>query len=114
MASLLLIDGDRNFREALAVALRLDGCRVDSAESVSAGLTALDAADYDLCVVDLHVADADRLLGAAVRGPVPVLITGPHADLLELAAHRHPAAGVIPKPFGAAELLDRVRSAAHG
>ena len=104
-SSFLIVDEDRNFREALAIALRLEGCQVSSADSVAGGLAALAAARFDLCVVDLHLAGAEAFLAGVLDGPQPVLLTGPHADLLHLAARRFPRAQVLEKPFQASELL---------
>ena len=112
MSSFLLIDGDRNFREALAIALRLEGCRVAASADAVVGRLALSAGRYDLCVVDLNVADAERLLDEASAGRSPVLLTGPHEDLLAKAARRHPQVRVLPKPFGAAELLAQLEARA--
>ena len=104
-SSFLIVDEDRNFREALAIALRLEGCRVASADTAAAGLAALAGDRYDLCVVDLHLAGAEALLADLLGGPQPVLLTGPHADLLRLAARRFPGAQVMEKPFQASELI---------
>jgi DNA-binding response OmpR family regulator len=108
MSSFLLIDEDRNFREALAIALRLEGCEVASADSAEDARAALSASRYDLCVVDLHLAGAEALLAEVVGRPVPVLVTGPHADLLARAAGRFPSALVLEKPFRARDLLARL------
>jgi DNA-binding NtrC family response regulator len=110
MSSFLLIDGDRNFREALAIALRLEGCRVAaSADAVYGGL-ALSAGRFDVCLVDLNVTGAERLVDEASAGQVAVLLTGPHEDLLAKAAQRHPRVHVLPKPFQAAELLAQLEA----
>jgi DNA-binding NtrC family response regulator len=106
MASFLLIDEDRNFREALAIALRLEGCQVASASCTAEALAELSAARFDLCVVDLHLAGAEGLLGEVLGRLLPVLLTGPHADLLRRAADRFPRAQVLEKPFQARDLLD--------
>ncbi len=105
MSSLLLIDGDRNFREALAIALRLDGAEVASAGDAASARALLRGTPFDLCVVDLHLEGAEVLLDELTLRATPVLVTGPHADLLEHAAQRHPAAQVLEKPFRAGALL---------
>jgi DNA-binding NtrC family response regulator len=105
MASFLLIDEDRNFREALAIALRLEGCEVASASSAADALLALRRRPYDLCVVDLHLDGAEGLLGEVLGQSLPVLLTGPHADLLDHAAARFPSAQVLEKPFRAVDLM---------
>ncbi len=108
MASFLLVDEDRNFREALAIALRLEGCEVASAGSAADARAALAHRAYDLCLVDLHLAGAEGLLADLLRRPLPVVLTGPHADLLDRAAGRFPRAQVLEKPFRARDLLDRL------
>jgi DNA-binding response OmpR family regulator len=108
MASVLLIDDDRNFREALAIALRLDGCAVTSAGDGGEALRLFQRGGFDLCLVDLNVAGVELLLGAAAAHPTPVLVTGPYAELLEAAARRFPPVRPLPKPFGAADLLARL------
>jgi CheY-like chemotaxis protein len=105
MTSVLLIDGDRNFREALAIALRLDGCAVTSAGDGHAALGLLDGGAFDLCLVDLNVTGLEALLGAATATRTTVLVTGPYPELLEAAARRFPPARALPKPFTAADLL---------
>jgi CheY-like chemotaxis protein len=105
MTSVLLIDGDRNFREALAIALRLDGCAVTSASDGHEALGVLETGGFDLCLVDLNVGGVEALLGAATTVPTLVLVTGPYSELLEAAARRHPPARALPKPFAAADLL---------
>jgi DNA-binding response OmpR family regulator len=108
MASFLLIDEDRNFREALAIALRLEGCEVASASTAEDARAALSLRPYDLCVVDLHLAGAEGLLTEVLGRALAVLLTGPHADLLDRAAGRFPRAQVLEKPFRARDLMDRL------
>jgi DNA-binding response OmpR family regulator len=108
MATVLLIDGDRNFREALAIALRLDGCAVTTAGGAPEALALLERGGYDLCLVDLNVGGVEGLLRKAANHPAPVLVTGPYSELLEAAARRHPPVQALPKPFAAADLLARL------
>ncbi len=107
MASVLLIDGDRNFREALAIALRLDGCTV-TADGGGEALQLLQRPGWDLCLVDLNVPGVERLLGMAAASRAPVLVTGPYPELLEAAARRFPPVQALPKPFAAGELMARL------
>ncbi len=106
MSSFLLVDQDRNFREALAIALRLEGCQVASADSADDALAALADARFDLCVLDLHLAGAESLLAEVLDRPLQVLVTGLYADLLARVAERFPSAQVLEKPFQARDLLD--------
>jgi DNA-binding NtrC family response regulator len=99
MATFLIVDSDRNFREALAIALRLDGHEAESAATADAALLALAAKPFACCVVDAHLVDADAVLDAATRAGARTIVTGPHADLLVHAARRHPRAEQLAKPF---------------
>jgi DNA-binding NtrC family response regulator len=104
MAAFLIVDADRNHREALAIALRLDGHEVTAARGAEDGRAALASGRFDCCVVDVHLADADALLEAAERRDVRAVATGPYPELLAAAAARHPRAGLLPKPFRAHDL----------
>ena len=101
----LIVDADRNFREALAIALRLDGFEVEAVGSAEAARPAVDAGGVFCCVADAHQAGADELLSAASRAGVRLVLTGPYADLLAFAGRRHQGAVLLPKPFAAAELV---------
>jgi DNA-binding response OmpR family regulator len=111
MSSVLLIDGDRNFREALAIALRLDGCEVTCSPAAPEGAAQLRRGRFDLCLVDLNVGGAEGLLAEAVALGALVLVTGPYLELLEAAARRHPRLAALQKPFTAADLLARLAAA---
>ena len=104
MASLLIVDGDRNFGQAVAIALRLDGIAVTTASSVEEAASLLPG-PFCTCVVDCLLPDADTLIGrlASQRG-VRVVATGVHPELLGSTARRHPGVGTLPKPFRASEL----------
>jgi DNA-binding NtrC family response regulator len=104
MASFLIVDGDRNFREALAIALRLDGHEVTGAATADEALTQLERGAHACVVVDAHLWEAEAVLAAAERARVRTVLTGPYADLLAHAARRHPNAEPLAKPFAAAAL----------
>jgi two-component system, NtrC family, nitrogen regulation response regulator NtrX len=104
MSVFILVDGDRNFRRGLEIALRLDGVEVLSAGSVSEALRLLDAGPCDLLVVDSLLPAADALLERAAAEGLRAVATGPHRELLDRAARLH-AVPTIEKPFGAADLL---------
>jgi DNA-binding response OmpR family regulator len=112
MATVLLIDGDRNFREALAIALRLDGCAVVASGAAAEAAPLLERGGFDLCLVDLNVDGVEGLLASAAVRPTPLLVTGPYPELAEAAACRHPPAQALPKPFAAADLLARLAAGA--
>ena len=105
MSSFLIVDSDRNFREALAIALRLDGHLAFSVDSADVALGRLGTGPVDCCVVDAHLWDADVVIEAASGRGVRTVVTGPHADLLVYAARRHPRAEALAKPVPAAALV---------
>ncbi len=109
MASFLIVDEDRNFREALAIALRLEGHAVAAVGDATSARAWLAAYPVDCCLVDAHLRGADALLEAASRAGIRAFATGPDPDLLAAAAARHPHAGILPKPLRAAELAACVR-----
>jgi DNA-binding response OmpR family regulator len=108
MPSLLLVDLDRNFREALAISLRLDGFQVATSPTAIDGIRFLDAARFDACVADARISGIDRLADVAARKGARLILTGPHAELIEPAARRHAGSVVLPKPFRPADLAARV------
>jgi DNA-binding NtrC family response regulator len=105
MAAFLIVDEDRNFREALAIALRLDGHAAQVASTADEAVLHLAARRYTFCVIDAHLWNSDRVVEAAGRTGAAVVLTGPHADLVATAVRRHPAARALPKPFGAEALV---------
>jgi DNA-binding NtrC family response regulator len=106
MSSFLIVDADRNFREALAIALRLDGHDAVVAATAADALRLLEAATAGCCVLDAHLDGADEVGRAAAARSLRVVVTGPYPELLASAARRHPSAELLPKPFLAAELLE--------
>jgi len=108
MPSVLLLDADRNFREALAISLRLDGFQVVGSAAADEAIRWLDAAHFDACVADARTPGLDAVADAASRTGARMVLTGPHPDLLALAVRRLEGAAALPKPFGAAELAARI------
>ncbi len=113
MASFLIVDEDRNFREALAIALRLEGHDASAVADAPSARARLAAGHVDCCLVDAHLRGADGLLEAAARAGARVFATGPYPDLLAAAAGRHPHAGILPKPLRAAELAACIGAGPH-
>jgi len=109
MAAFLLADGDRNFRRALEIALRLEGAKVSTADSAADALALLHRVSFDLVAVDTLLADADRLLELTTSAGLLTVAVGPHAELLERAARLHHVP-TLEKPFDAAALLACARA----
>ena len=102
MAALLIVDVDRNGREALAIAARLEGMTVATAASVREAQALLAAGGYSLLVVDCLVPAADALVEART-GRERVLATGHHPELLARFARRL-GVEARAKPLGPADL----------
>ncbi len=109
MASFLIVDGDRSFREALAIALRLEGHEVSAVADAASARARLAQGSVDCCLVDAHLRGADALLEAASRAGARAFATGPYPDLLAAAAARRPHAGILPKPLSAQDVAACVR-----
>lgn len=101
----LLVDADRNFREALAIALRLDGHTVLTASGPHDALPLLERGGVLCCVVDWCVEGIDELLEAATGAGARTVLTGVHASLVASTARRHAQVEPLPKPFGAEALI---------
>jgi DNA-binding NtrC family response regulator len=112
MPSVLLVDADRNFREALAIALRLDGFHVASCGSSEEAVRWLRVARFDACVSDARLGGLDGLAAAASRSGMRLLLTAPHLEVATAAARRHPRAEVIAKPIRPADLVHRLAGGA--
>ena len=113
MTPVLLVDADRNFRQALAIALQLDGVPVETANDVEEARARVGSGLYHACLVDCLLPGADELFEslAGVAG-MRVIGTGAYPEVLALARRRHPWLGTLQKPFPVAELEARLREEA--
>jgi DNA-binding response OmpR family regulator len=109
MVAFLIVDGDRNFRDALAIGLRLDGHVAVATGEADEGSELVRTARFDACLVDAHLPGADALLELAAGAGVHAIATSPHPDLLAAAASRHPRAQALVKPFRSGELVTRIQ-----
>jgi DNA-binding response OmpR family regulator len=98
--TVVIIDSDHAFREALAIAARIEGHQVATAASAPEAETVLALTGDCLMVVDCLVGGADGLL-ARRRGPA--LVAGHRRELAERLAERH-GLRALEKPFGLEEL----------
>jgi DNA-binding NtrC family response regulator len=113
MSAFLIVDEDRNFREALAIALRLDGHDALVASAVEEACVRLRAVRFDCCVVDAHMAGADTALEAAAGAGARVVAIGPYPELLVPVAKRHHGATTLAKPFRVSDLMRLVPARAR-
>jgi DNA-binding NtrC family response regulator len=112
MMAFLIVDADRNFRDALAIGLRLDGHLAVATGDVDEACERLRVVRFDCCLVDAHLAGADALLEIAAGAGLKAIATSPHPDLLAAASSRHPRASAIAKPFVPDDLVSRVERTA--
>jgi DNA-binding response OmpR family regulator len=115
-AFVLVVDDDAAIRLLCRVNLELDGHEVVEAGTLDEARDAVDADDFDLVILDVHVAGGDgRDLLAELRDSRPelpvALLTGT-ADRSELI--RAGADALIPKPFTLEELRETVERLSRG
>ena len=112
---ILIVDDEPNILGTLAPLLRSRGYEVTTAMSGRAGLEAVDRDKPDLVVLDLGLPDIDgvevcRLIRETMAVPILVLSArGAESD--KVRALDTGADDYVTKPFGAEELVARVRAA---
>ena len=111
----LLVEDDRNITTSLQAILETNGYQVLTAERCMQGLMVFSSHQPDIVVLDLGLPDEDGtyfLRQVRLESAVPVLVLSARMDegdkvlALDLGANDY-----ITKPFGAAELLARIRAA---
>lgn len=109
MPTFLLLDGDRNFRRALEIALRVEGADVVSAESAAEAESLLRTRTFDLVAIDSLLGGAEALLERFAAERRAAVAIGPHPELLARAARRF-GVPTLEKPFDAAALFELLRA----
>jgi len=114
-ARVLIVDDEPAIRRFLRVSLSAHGYAIFEAENGQAALSAVVADRPDLVILDLGLPDLDgievtRLLREWTRIPIIILsVRGQETD--KIAALDAGADDYVTKPFGAGELLARMRVA---
>ena len=114
-ARVLVVDDESAIRRFLRVSLAAHGYAIFEAGDGQAALSAVSADRPDLVILDLGLPDLDgievtRLLREWTRIPIIILsVRGQEAD--KIAALDAGADDYVTKPFGAGELLARMRVA---
>jgi len=114
-ARVLVVDDEPAIRRFLRVSLSAHGYAVFEADGGQSALSAITAERPDLIILDLGLPDLDgiqvtRLLREWTRIPIIILsVRGQEAD--KIAALDAGADDYVVKPFGAGELLARMRVA---
>jgi len=112
--TVIVVEDEATIRRFVRMALEAEGCRVFEAEGVKRGLIEAGTRAPDLLVVDLGLPDGDGVeLIRDLRGwsDAPVIVLSARtAEAEKVAALDAGADDYLTKPFGAAELLARVRA----
>jgi len=112
--TVIVVEDEATIRRFVRMALEAEGCRVFEAEGVKRGLIEAGTRAPDLLVVDLGLPDGDGVdLIRDLRGwsEAPVIVLSARtAEAEKVAALDAGADDYLTKPFGAAELLARVRA----
>jgi two-component system KDP operon response regulator KdpE len=115
MHQVLVVEDDGGIRDVLRALLGAASYRVVDAESAARGEIEARAHKPDLLIVDLGLPDRDGIeLIRRVRAwsPVPIIVLSARiSETQKIAALDAGADDYVTKPFGAAELLARVRAA---
>ncbi|HET7762323.1 MAG TPA: response regulator transcription factor, partial [Phycicoccus sp.] len=110
-----VVDDDETIRRTLRINLRARGYEVEGVGSGRDALSAMEAAQPDLVVLDLGLPDLDGvevLRRIRARWSVPVVVlSARHQSDDKVEALDEGADDYVTKPFGMDELMARVRSA---
>lgn len=114
MARILIIDDEPQIRRFLTICLESQGYDALLAENAATGLQLAALQEPDLIIMDLGLPDMDgqqllERLRDFYQGPVIVLSVR-NRERDKVAALDHGANDYVEKPFGANELLARIRS----
>jgi two-component system response regulator ChvI len=115
MATIALVDDDKNILASVTMLLEQEGYHVKSFSEPAAALTALASAPPDLAILDIKMPRMDglellrRLRQAAAELPV-IFLTSKDEEIDELMGLNAGADDYIRKPFSQRLLLERVRA----
>ena len=115
MHQVLVIEDDAGIRDVLRAMLGAANYRVVDAETAARGEVEARAHKPDLLIVDLGLPDRDGIeliRGVRTWSGVPIIVLSARtSETQKIAALDAGADDYVTKPFGAAELLARVRAA---
>ena len=110
----IVVEDEANLRRFVRLALEAEGCDVFEADSVKRGLIETGTRKPDLLVLDLGLPDGDGIdLIRELRtwSEIPIIVLSARtAEAEKVAALDAGADDYLTKPFGAAELLARIRA----
>lgn len=114
-AAILVVDDEPPIRRLLRATLAANDHRVLEAATGADALTAMRHHKPDLVLLDLGLPDVDglELIGQLRKvGPVPIVVlSGRGEEASKVAALDAGADDYVTKPFGAEELMARIRTA---
>jgi two-component system KDP operon response regulator KdpE len=111
---IIVIEDEPNIRRFVKLSLETEGCRVYEADSVKRGLIEAGTRQPDMVVLDLGLPDGDGLdfiRELRAWSDIPVIVLSARTtETDKVGALDAGADDYLTKPFGAAELLARVRA----
>lgn len=114
VTNIIVVEDEANIRRFVKLALENEGFQVFEADSVQRGLIEAGTRRPDLVILDLGLPDRDGIeFIRDLRGwsPIPIIVLSARtAETDKVAALDAGADDYLTKPFGAAELLARVRA----
>jgi len=114
MPRILVVEDDAPLRNAVRSTLERSGYEVDGAPDGAMALKALNGAAYDVVLLDigLPLIDGWRILAGLQPGRAPsvIVISARHEERDKVRALDMGADDYLSKPFGADELLARIRA----
>jgi two-component system response regulator RegX3 len=113
-ARVLVVEDEPAIRESVAYALRSEGFDVDESADASSALAAVEAAPYDVVLLDIVLPDLSGIevcRRVRVRSDVPILmLTARDAEADRVLGLETGADDYVTKPFSMLELVSRVRA----
>ena len=115
MTAVLLVEDDENLRRALTLSLRARGYEVTDVATGAAALDVLARRRLDVVILDLGLPDLDGvevIRRVRTSSSVPIVVLSARRDEVDkVRALDAGADDYMTKPFGADELLARLRAA---
>lgn len=114
MATIALVDDDRNILTSVSIALESEGYKVDTYTDGSSALDALSSMEPDLAILDIKMPRMDGmelLRRLRQRSDMPVIfLTSKDDEIDELFGLKMGADDFIRKPFSQRLLVERVKA----
>lgn len=114
LPTIILVEDEANIRRFVRLALEVEDCRVFEAETIKRGLIEAGTRQPDLIILDLGLPDGDGIdFVRELRSwsDIPIIVLSARlAEFNKVDALDAGADDYLTKPFGAAELLARVRA----